>query len=420
MLTNVILSILFALRFWTLDDQVKPEVGNEKSMPFYEMQAKIDAKLAKVDVALELTLPISFLNEGTLSFLFSGAAEISELSGKFFKNYQVEAAGPGLSIYHLQFDPGSEDEISLEMRYSLLVPEDHEINRISEDWIELNIDSFWHPVLLSFSRFHYKLTLELDNQYYVLNGENLLAETEKSKSWVIESIFPSLDISFSAAKEFYKKEGEFSVVHSTSESTNLDSLLFYSEDALDFLHEYLDRPEDFVQKRIVVETPRSQIGYARGNYVVLSDLNNKGTVELSSFLAHEFSHFWFSNADPQSQDYWLDESFAEFLAMIYIRKSHGLNAYQKDLEWKLDRIKGDSIALDSYKGRPSHIAMYYKGPVLLHHFEEFVGQEQFRELVKQIVEKNISTNKDLLTFIRNVLGPKAEAKMKELRNMPFD
>lgn len=398
---------------------VQVDDSTTNSKPYYLVRAGLDTKARSVNVHLALTVPSHFLEDGSLTFLFASDAEVSLLYGEQLIEYEIKEAGLGVSIYKLQFGNTSDVFVAVEMVYSLVLSNDHQVNRITENWVELNIDSFWHPVLTSFSRFHFRLVTDLDESYHILGGDRIIASPENVGKRIIESIIPRIDISFSASKQFYNRESRYSRVYSTNKATDLDSLLHLSEHALVFLEDYIERPEDFIEKRIVVESPREDVGYARENYVVLSKLDGMDPKSLSRFLAHEFSHYWFLHANPQTQNHWLNESFAEFLAIIYIRDTYGETAYLDEIEYKLERIKSDPRILASQQGRPSHIAMYYTGPIILHHFEEYVGYDRFRSLIQQMIRGRISTNEELFILIRNHLGAEAEEKLISLLNTQF-
>lgn len=416
---EILVSLLSILYWFTAGEIPQSAAKTTDSIPFYDIQAAIDPESGSINVHLTLTAPVHLLKDNSLSFLLSPDADVSSITGKHLTGYDVNDAEPGVSIYNLQFDTTSSSTISFEMAYLLFIPNNHQVNRISMDWIELNIDSFWHPVLTSFSRFHYRLNVDLNESYQILSGDHLIPAADDSHTRTIESRIPRIDISLSASKQFYSREGKYSAVYSTNTTTNLDSLLQFSEQALSFLDDYLVVPKDFTQKRIVVESPREEVGYARENYVVMSMLDGMDPVSLSGFLAHEFSHYWFLNANPRSPDHWLNESFAEFLAMIYIRDSYGTQAYLDELENKLERVKNNPSSLSSYQNRPSHTALYYTGPLVLHHFEEYAGKDRFRSLLQKIIRNEISTTEDLFILIRNHLGPKEEEKLIELHNTQF-
>lgn len=393
---------------------LKPQwAAASETKPFYEVHLGISPEAGQAEVNLTLTVPAEYIHGNELTFLFSSDADITTFSGDHLAGFSAVEAGPGLSLYTLQFENIPEYGISMEMAYTLGIPANHPINRISEDWIELNIDTFWHPVLTSFSRFEYQLTTDLDARYHILTGDVIAPLGEHR---VIESVIPRIDIAFTAAQHLFTLEGEFSRVYSTNPATNLDSLLHLSEQALAFLKRYTARTDDFNQQRIVVESPRDDVGYARDNYVVLSRLQDMDAVTLSGFLAHEFTHYWFSTADPQSQDHWLNESFAEFLSMIFIREIYGDAAYDADIAHKRLRIKQDPRPLDAFEGRPSHIAMYYTGPLVLHYFEVYTGADAFRSLILQMIERRVTTTDELLALIASELGDEAKQKMIELRS----
>lgn len=417
---NIYLLIsLFSINLWTAFINVESDTSATYPTLFYHLETDFDPDGRSIDVHLTLTIPVHFIEEKSLSFLFSSSAQVYSVSGEQLIEYSKNEVGPELSIYNLQFDNLTESEIAVELIYSLAIPDEHQVNRISKNYIELNIDSFWHPVLMSFPRFHYKLISNLGELYHILTGDNAIISPEHSDKWIIESKIPRFDISFIASKQFYSREGNYSRVYSTSNSTDLDTLLQLSEEVLSFLKKYSQRPEDFIGKRIVVESPRDEVGYARENYVVLSKLDNMDTISISLFLAHEFSHYWFLQADPQSLDHWLNESFSEFLAMIYIRDTFGERAYLDIIDQKMQRIKNDPRPLASHQGRPSHIAMYYTGPIILHNFELYVGEDEFRLFLQQKIKDRISTTEELLLLIRNQFGTEAENKMNSLLNTGF-
>ncbi|GAA5029192.1 hypothetical protein GCM10011506_17290 [Marivirga lumbricoides] len=416
---NLIAKALASFILLFLSILPRPSIASDLK-PFYELHVSIKPEAGSADVALKLDVPVNLLMGDSLSFLFSADAQVAQLNGDHLSSYNKEEAGPGLSFYTLKFKDFPMDIVSISMKYTVTIPADHQVNRITKDWIELNIDSFWHPVLTSFSRFHYQLTTDLDKSYRILTGDDVKSIGKRTKQRVIESVIPRIDISFSASKHFYSIEGNYSSIYTTNSFTNLDSLLMFSERAISFLKGYIKRPDDFKQERIVVESPRKEVGYARENYVVLSKLNGMDSVYLSRFLAHEFAHFWFSTANSQSQDHWLNESFAEFVSMIFVREAYGEAVYEADLQNKLQRVKGDPRSLDSFRGRPSHLAMYFTGPLILHYFEEFVGKEQFQMLIQEMINQRISTTENLLVLVREQLGTAAEEKLIQLRAREFE
>jgi len=391
---------------------------NNDSLPFYEMQATIYPNIESIDIQLTLHAPVHLLEDSSLSFLFSSNAVVNSLSGAHLNTYDVKEAGPGIFLYQLNFNSTLDETVSVKMNYTLVIPNDHQVNRISKNWIELNIDSFWHPFLTSYTRFHYSLIVELDKDYQLLSGDRINLENTQTR--IIHSAFPRIDISFSASNKFYSKEGKYTKVFSTQEYTDLDSLLKLSDQALNFLKNYIDIPEDFKKKRIVIESSRQEVGYSRENYIMLSKLDQMNPLAISAFLSHEFSHYWFYNGNPQGPEHWLNESFSEFISMVYIRDAYGVETYQENLKSKVERSKQDPNTLASYQERPSHIALYYTGPVVLHHYEDYLGKEEFRLLIQQMTDKKISSNEDLLTLINDLFGPKAKDKLVELRNTLFD
>ncbi|HMQ05769.1 MAG TPA: M1 family aminopeptidase [Saprospiraceae bacterium] len=393
---------------------------NHDSLPFYDVKAGIMLETGTIEIDLKMTIPYHEIHDKTISFLLSSAAKISSIGGSQLKEYHINEAGPGINIYTFQFDSDIESVTSIELSYTLTIPDDHQVNRISNEWIELNVDSFWHPVMTTFPRFHYSLELYLDHSFQILTGDKISSSEDTPNLRSIHSGFPRFDISFASAQNFHSIEGKYARVYSINEDPGtLDSLLLLADQALEFLLEYTGMIKDFESKRIVVVSPRKEVGYARENYVVLSKIEGMDIINLSIFLAHEFSHYWFSNTNPNTPDYWLDEAFAEFCAMIFTRQTFGQQAYDDNLKNKKQHVKADPNTLASYENRPSHVALYYTGPIILHHFENYLGRDNFQLLIREMIAHIISTTDSLMVLIRNQFNSKASEKLNELRNTHF-
>ena len=66
-------------------------------------------------------------------------------------------------------------------------------------------------------------------------------------------------------------------------------------------------------------------GYSRKNFIMLSSRTFNEYVLKNT--AHEIGHFWWNKAPVESWHDWLNESFAEFSALQYIRHARGEKAY---------------------------------------------------------------------------------------------
>jgi len=265
------------------------------------------------------------------------------------------------------------DTAVVEVAYDLVVPPDHRLNRITPEWIELNLDSFWIPIVSSIPDIRYRVRVDLGGDYTLISGDRT-RELERGV-YTIENEISRRDIPFSAGRGLRVARGAYSEAWSPLEDVDLDTVVAKSDSILAFLEEYTGRSEDFGQPRRVVLTPREESGYSRKNYVAMSDVREMSPTYLTDYLAHEFAHYWFSNANFQTRHHWLTESFAEYVSMIYMRGVYGDEWLEADLAAKRQRAAEDSTKLADFTTRPSFVAMYHRGPLVLHAFEEEIDSD---------------------------------------------
>jgi len=361
---------------------------------------------------MSITFPSDMLSEEKLPVLISENVQNLQVSGPDYLNKE-QSPNQGLILHELNFDTSNaSDSLIVNFSYSLQIPADHQINRITNEWIELNLDSFWQPIIASIPRFHYKFNVELPSGFTLVSGDSITRKSENH--YVIHSRFPRLDIPFVAGTKFETKAGSYTSIYSSVDSLNLTTILKQADEGLRFYGEYLNRPGDFKNERVIVISPRKDVGYSRKNYIILSDISESKPEDLDAFLAHEFAHYWFSNANFRTRNHWLSESFAEYMSMIYIRETHGLDAFNNSLEEKRERIKEDSTKLSEFKGRPSYIALYKRGPLVLHAFEQEIGKEAFREFIQAFIREDITTNETLFQLIKDKFGENTKNELVSL------
>lgn len=73
-------------------------------------------------------------------------------------------------------------------------------------------------------------------------------------------------------------------------------------------------------------------GYARKNYIVLSQINPDDTTGLHYFLCHELAHYWTPSPGPFSPDHWMSEAFAEYVAVRYLREHFGEEPFNDSVD----------------------------------------------------------------------------------------
>ena len=374
--------------------------------PFYSGEVQINPDDNALSALFTITFPSDMLSDGTLPVLMSENVRNLQITGLNILSKE-QKPNRGLMLHELIFDPeNTSDSLSVNFSYSIRIPADHQINRITNKWIELNLDSFWLPIIARIPKFNYELKVNIPSNFILVSGDSIINLNERQ--YLINSQLQRLDISFAAGKNLDSKDGSYSTVYSSVDSVDLTKIVDQADKSLRFYEDYINRPSEFKNKRIIIISPRKEVGYARKNYIVLSDIRESKPEDLDAFLAHEFAHYWFSNANFRSKHHWLTESFAEYMSMIYLRETYGQYAFNSSLEEKRERIREDSTKLLEFKGRPSYIASYKRGPLVLHAFEQDIGKDKFQEFIQAFIREDIRTNEALLQLIENKFGPKAK------------
>lgn len=408
---SIFKTILFSLLLFPWHNIAQK--SEAKALPHYDLEVNILPEQRMLEATLNLYIDSDLVQEGQLELLLNRDAQIEHIKADPPAEIEIEELDQARNKIILNLPGIREDQVAVRITHTLEIPKNHQVNRITEEWVELNIDSFWMPLISGFPRFNYEMKLSIDPSFTVMTGD--IKEEIQQDRHMIVSRLPRLNISFSAAREFYSVEGDLVKVSAVNPNTKIDSVKMIADRAMTFLNEYIEEPKDFNFKRKVIISPREEVGYSRKNYVVLSDIKNESALSLAGFLCHEFAHYWFSEAVLSSKHHWLTESFAEYLSMIFIREKYGQGEFERDIEEKIKRIEGDKKALADYDGRPSHLAMYFKGPLILYQFEQYIGEENFRLLINGFVDRSISTNEELYHLVDSLFGKEAVLKLKKLR-----
>jgi aminopeptidase N len=147
---------------------------------------------------------------------------------------------------------------------------------------------------------------------------------------------------------------------------------------------------------VLVSRPRKS-GYARRGYVVVVD-DGQAAIEapLASFIAHEFGHLWFGNANATTRHRWLDESISEYLALRYVEHGMGSAARDAMIERKRTSAAGIGQVLRPEAGTP---ALYSKGPLILLDLERKIGRPALDKILATAASRKTATTEEFLGIV---------------------
>jgi aminopeptidase N len=145
--------------------------------------------------------------------------------------------------------------------------------------------------------------------------------------------------------------------------------------------------------------------------VVLTPDGLEDPVRAFRWIAHELAHLWWCRADVRTWEDWLNESLAEYSALLAVRERFGDAA----ADGLLARKQADMPGLPPVRGLPrdheqAHAVLYGKGCVLLHELAESVGTETFGRLLRQATETALSSTDEFLELLASLAGREAAGR----------
>lgn len=155
---------------------------------------------------------------------------------------------------------------------------------------------------------------------------------------------------------------------------------------------------------IVIAPREDGGGYCRSNLIVLTPNDNlDDDIRYFKYIAHELAHLWWCKATFNSWEDWLNESFAEYSALLVLRDIFGEDEFNQRIEKYKAKAEGLPPIMGIDRGEEkAYEVLYIKGPLLLYELERTTGREKFIELLNIIHLGNIDTTEKFLAKLGNL------------------
>ena len=160
-------------------------------------------------------------------------------------------------------------------------------------------------------------------------------------------------------------------------------------------------------------------GFARpGLVVMLYDTSFYTNGEVSQgflrYLAHEVSHLWWNKAPATSWQDWLNESFAEFTALMVLRERFGEDVFKEKIESYRQGSEGTPPIRGISRGHEdAFTVLYRKGPVILADLEETVGREAMMEFLHALAGQKVDNTTGCLDVLEDVVSEDARQQLEQ-------
>lgn len=377
----------------------------------YLATVTFDLPAAAIEVDATLNVGRSLVQAGGVALLLNAELEILEVSGPAVRGHSVQPSGytPAWNLVTVQLAAIPAGQVSLPIRLHYRgvpgLPSDG-INSISPEWVELNLDSQWFPVAATLDQ---EMTGEV--RLRLPEAWQVVASGEVSRSGdvhLLRTTVPQVDVAFSAGPSLEREAGDrFTVVSRTADPRTRAIVLAATDDCARHYNSLAGDGARFPGGRIVL-AGRQGPGYARKNYIVLSEVDTAQVERLQFFLCHEIFHYWTRSPGAQSPDHWISEAFAEYAAGRFLRVTYGPESFEVERRrWEAAGRDHGPVWTPELTGRPSFQAMYRRGPFLLSRLEDRIGTERFEQLLRRFMIEGIQRTPALLEAVAAVAGNEA-------------
>lgn len=258
----------------------------------------------------------------------------------------------------------------------------------------------------------FNLTFNFDKGYQVISNGELVNKRDLNDSlaqWKFKMEKPMSSYLVAVAA------GNYSKLTLQSKTTVPIELYFEPKDSLkaEPTYRYTKEIFNFFEDEIGIAYPWKNFKQVPVQDFLYSGMENTGlTIFSDSFMvdstafvdqnyvfvnAHEFAHQWFGDmvTETNGKHHWLHEGFATYYAWLAEKEIFGEDYFYWKLYESAEQLKELS---DSGKGESllsttaSSLTYYQKGAWALHILKEQIGEDNFKEAVKNYLLKNEYSN----------------------------
>jgi hypothetical protein len=385
---------------------VAPTLANEPApIPLYQLKVRIDPGAGYLQANATIHNP-----PASCFYLHPNM----EVSGVF-------ADGKAARFHHdttksLPFVPSASFAIEPEVKEKLLVEYGGSIpleslpemvgavNRIRPDMVELAIYVGWFPIFEGLQVYNFDLEVDLPDDFVtVTNGalkDEKTGEGRRLTSWTCYG--PSFDMVVVASPELRKRDvtlGETTVevYFAKLPADYIGVMSRRLAKGLSLLTDWYGPAQQQGLVRLVF-SPRGGWGYSRLPLIVISEdvaVGNKdqkfGPDRDFRYAAHEMAHFWWSIADVQTPDDWINEGLAEFSAYRVAEAVCGKEfASMRFSEYRHNaaRCQTETPIAETQQDSPDReVNRYDKSALLFIEARERFGQEKLDQFLRALHER---------------------------------
>lgn len=374
----------------------------------FDVNVDIEMKTIDATVDIEFNEPKKSLEFGLNKLLHidSISSDTKILEYDIEDNYQLQFRYECKKIILKSL----EDVDKIVVKYSGSI--DGWLNCITKGLVALNFYSVWYPMFSGYEECERSVTIKGLNDFTIVKGKKM------NDYWFYKS--SDFDCNIIGVRDWQIKSRKFMDMDiniyynkmdvETNEKANM--LIDGFSSILDYYINLL-KLESFQSESfdiMINDDSKSEGGYCRENLIVLSEISND-KIYIEHFLAHELAHVWSKGADFLIWEDWLNETFAESMALLYIRETYGEEEYGNII----NRIKERAVNFPAIKTKDGSrpVGVHDKGVYLMHRLTEKYGAEILKQIIRLFIGLEVKTTKNLLDLIKENISAEVANYIEE-------
>jgi hypothetical protein len=378
----------------------------------YELALHLVPEHSFVEVAGTLSLPILEDNTSEALFLLNRRFQLNSLRCAECAEHTFEAAKHDVYMYAPDAAPltvrfrrelQAGDRVQLQFAYGgRPVPVRSATGSPGPNWVELALYDAWFPMQHESRSFTYDVSITVDPTWQVSGGGQLTRASVGK--WRLQQAIGTFDINIVASRSLRNFTLEDSALPLRIDYVGLDgdTVKRMGRTTTAIASQFAAWFGDTASEGLtIVFADRSRGGgYSRPGFICYERayMSRLPEAELSAALAHEIAHLWWSGAPVETWEDWLNESFAEYAAAMFVRTFHGQKAFDSRLsDYRKETTDTRAIRGIDRKSPQAYAALYKKGPLILHQLEKAMGQEAFGRFLAALIQEEIHSTERLLS-----------------------
>lgn len=416
------------------------QANDPLSHPHYELMVNLNPESQSIRVQGSLTQNILSDSLSEMTFYLHKQLVVEQITANYALHFQTDTVTPsgynwlpdaGRIILHFDQPVKAGDQLRLKFSYGGTINHwtAYSANRLTPEWVEMGLYFPWFLHQTHMEDFTYRIELDCPDSYKVSGMQDIKQEGRKT---ILQSRIPVNDMVIIASPNLKTYALQTDHLEIRFDYISLDDSLVrqMAQDDKKIIEFLTNRFGPIPLSTVhVIQSPRqSGGGYARLGGVVLGDLESSDYEQYYTayqrYFAHELAHLWWHKAPKDSWEDWINEGFAEYTALQYLRNEFGLGEYEKWLRSKQLKAKNKPAiwGFDRHKSKEETTyaiiedVLYSKGPVILADLENEIGTERYDKVTKELLQLKEMTTTDLLRILESIAGMEARQKFENELN----